>query len=240
MKAIKVILVMVLLCVSVVTFADKVLIQDTFSSTTLYGWMPVAGNWRVINGQLVQTDTKETMALLTGPVYQYGNMQYEFDVQYIAGAEDNYAGFGLHVCVNNPSKGRSWGDGKSILLWVTYDPEAYGWPGAFVQAYQSEGATDMTLYPDGDILKDGGRFPINEDALMWVRDNMDVVMNYTIPVKIRIDTRTGKGRVYDPFNPDKYYFPFDLGAAIMPGSYASVRMNSISVALDNVKVSQVE
>ena len=240
MKVIKVVLTMVLLCVSVVGFADKVLVQDTFSSSTLYGWMPVAGNWKVMNGKLVQTDTKETLSMLTGPVYQYGNVQYEFDAAYIAGGEDNYAGFGLHICVNGPSKNRSWGNGKSLLLWVTYDPDAYGWPGAFVQVYQSGGPTDMDLYPSGDILKDGGNYPINADAVQWVLNNMDVVMQSVIPVKIRIDTRTGKGRVYDPFNPDKYYFPFDLGTSIMPGSYAAIRMNSLSMSIDNVKITQMD
>ena len=232
MKGIKVALFLIFLSTSVFTFAQTVQMEDSFSSMSQ--WMGVSGNWKVMNGRLVQTDMKETMAMATARVSQSGSMLYEFDVEYAGGGEDDYAGFGFHVCVDNPSKARSWGNGKSLLAWVTWDPDAYGWPGGFIQVYQSKSPLDMNLYPEGDIIEDGDSFPIDTDYLKYE------YLDYNVPVKIMLDTRTGKGKFYDPFDPDRYYYPFDLGAPVSAGSYFTFRMNSVSLSIDNVRVSKLD
>jgi len=161
-------------------------------------------------------------------------MLYQFDVKYIGGGEDNYAGFGIHICINDPSMVRSWGNGRSILGWVTWDPEHYGYPGAFIQVYESTGITTMGLYdgiyPSSDIMKYGGMIPVSGQYLKYE------YLNYTVPIKLQIDTRTGRGRFYDPFDPEHYYYPFDLGAPIRSGNYFTFRMNSVSLSIDNVKI----
>jgi len=232
MKGFRVVLVALFLCVSLVAFSETTLLSDSFGS--LAKWSQASGTWKISSGRLVQTDVDETIAVATVPVRQSGEVMYEFDVRYVGGGEDDYAGFGLHIAVNNPSKGRSWGNGRSLLAWVTWDPDTYGWPGGFIQVYKSTAPLDMTLYPSGDIIKDGDRFPVNEEYLKYE------YLDYTVPVKLSIDLDTGEGKFYDPFAPDKYYFPFDLGAAIPAGSYFSFRMNSVALSIDNLKVTRLD
>jgi hypothetical protein len=231
MKNFKVVLVVLLLCSSVMAFSQRVLTSDSFSSTSK--WTVASGSWKTQGGRLVQTNDKETIAVINIPARQSGEVLYEFDARYVSGGEDDYAGFGIHICVNNPSKGRSWGTGKSLLAWVTWDPNTYGWPGGFIQVYQSKGPVEMNLYPYGDIIKDGDWYPINEEYLKYE------YLEYTVPVKMSIDLSTGAGKFYDPFDPDNYYYAFDLGAPIPAGSHFSFRMNSVSLSLDNLKITKL-
>jgi len=237
MKLVSVIISLLFLVVPVVIFADSVQVYDTFDNPSLPGLMKVSGNWQVINGRLIQADINEKMAMITIPVHQSGKVLYQFDFKYVKGAEDDYAGFGIHICVNNPSKKRSWGNGNSVLGWITWDPKHYGYPGLFVQVYKSNSSTDMVLFPElfpnPSPLVAGDMYPIRDEYL-----NSDY-LNYKIPVKILIDAETGKGKFYDPANPDKYYFSFDLGAPIGPGDYFSFRTNSVSVSIDNLKITEV-
>jgi hypothetical protein len=238
MKWLKFLFIFIFLFTVAIAFSQTTLVYETFSSKALTHWMPVSGNWKVMEGRLVQTDDNENMAMITIPVKQSGVMLYEFDVMYEGGGADDYAGFGMHICVNNPAKQRSWGNGKSLLGWVTWDPKHYGYPGGFIQLYDSRGATDMALstrvFPGGDIMKYGDMLPVARQYLQTK------YLKYKIPIKIRIDTRTGKGRIYDPFDPDRYFYRFDLGGAMRPGDYFTFRTNSVSVSIDNVRISKIE
>ncbi|MGQ9614973.1 MAG: hypothetical protein ACUVWJ_01060 [Spirochaetota bacterium] len=238
MKGLKVILLLLFLSTTVVAVSQTTLVWETFSSPSLGKWMPVSGSWKIRDGKLVQTDTNEKMAMITIPVRQTGTILYEFDFEYVTGGEDDYAGFGIHICVNDPSKVRSWGNGQSMLAWITWDPGTYGYPGGFIQVYESKGLTDMGLYtgiyPSPDPLMYGDLIPINEEYI-----NIEYIY-YTVPVRLLIDTRTGKGKFYDPFDPEAYYYPFDLGAPIKPGDYFTFRTNSVSVAIDNLRITRID
>jgi len=233
MKAVRTVLLLVFLGASLVGFSETTLVSDTFDSSSMGRWMTVSGTWRAMNGRLYQTDTSERMAMITIPVRQSGKVLYEFDVRYVAGGEDDYAGFGIHFCVNNPSKGRSWGNGDSYLAWLTWDPGTYGYPGGFAQIYDSEGPTDMDLFPEGDILEDGDRFPIMVDYLKTE------YLAYTVTVRVELDTTTGNGYIYDPFDPYRYRFPFAMGQSVKAGGYFSFRTNSLAVSIDNFKVTKL-
>jgi hypothetical protein len=232
MKTVKLVLLLVFFGASLMAFSETTLVSDSFSSSVLDKWTVVSGSWRAMNGRLYQTDTSEKMAMITLPVNQSGKILYEFDVRYVAGGEDNYAGFGIHFCITNPSKVRSWGMGQSFLAWLTWDPDTYGYPGGFAQVYESFAPTRMGLFPEGDIVEDGDQFPIMVDYL-----DMEF-LSYTITVRIELDTRTGKGYLYDPFDPYKYRYPFDMGQPINAGSYFGFRTNSLAVSLDNFRVAQ--
>jgi hypothetical protein len=238
MRWLKFLLVVVFLFTAVFAFSERTLVYDSFDSTALTRWMPVSGNWKVIHGRLVQTDAREKMAMITIPANQSGIILYEFDVKYVTGGADNYAGFGIHICTNSPSKSRSWGNGKSLLGWITWDPKAYGYPGGFLHVYESSGATNMSLsrkvFPSGDIMKHGDLMPISPEYLRTK------YLEYKIPIKIRINTRTGAGRFYDPFAPDRYYYRFSLGAPISSGDYFTFRTNSLSVSVDNVRITKLD
>jgi hypothetical protein len=221
------------LAVAGLAFGQTVVINSFSSSSLPAGWMPVSGDWKVMNGKLYQVDTRERMALLNIPAPQSGTVQYEFDLEYNGGAEDDYAGFGIHVIVDNPSRGRSWGDGQSALLWVTWDPKQYGAPGLFAQAYGSLSATDMTLYPPRDILRAGGDMPFPPQ---YVRMEF---LGATVPVKIVIDYDTGEMKVYDPLDM-RYYSRFRASLPKRSGRYFAFRTNSLSVRIDNFKITKLE
>jgi hypothetical protein len=236
MKIVKIFLVLLFLTTSVLAFSQTVRLDESFSSRSPKGWKQISGNWRVINGRLTQTDTNENMAMITVPVYQSGKMLYEFDLRYAEGGADGYAGFGIHICVNNPTNVRSWGNGQSILGWVTYDPKHYGYPGAYIQVYESKGKTKMGLhrdiFPSSDPMRHGDIISIPRDYLR------SEYINATVSFKLFFDTRTGEGRFYDPMNPDRYYYAFSLGS-VEPGGYLTFRTNSVSVSIDNVKVTKM-
>ena len=176
--------------------------------------------------------------MISIPVEQSGVILYEFNVKYVKGGADDYAGFGMHICTNNPTKSRSWGNGKGLLGWVTWDPNAYGYPGGFLHMYESRGASAMDLskriFPSGDIMKHGDLLPIPAQYLKTK------YLEYNIPIKIRINTRTGAGRFYDPFAPDRYYYRFNLGAPVKSGDYFTFRTNSLSVSFDDLKITKID
>jgi hypothetical protein len=237
MKVSKCMLVVLFVGVAFFAFTAPVSVNDTFSRSSLGQWRPVSGDWRIMGGKLVQADPNEKMAVILIPVSQSGVMRYQWELNYRGGGEDDYAGFGVHVCVSNPSFRRSWGQGRSLLGWVTWDPGAYGAPGAFIQVYESRGPVNMGLhrrvYPGTDIMRYGNLVPVAGDYL-----NAEY-LQYTVPMKLELDTRTGQGRFYDPFDPDRYYFPFDLGGPVQPGDYFAFRTNSVSVAIDNVRIERI-
>lgn len=239
MKLVKFLLVALFILVPIALFSQTVLLDETFSSpASLSGWWATAGDWKVMKGRLYQTDTKETMAMITIPVRQSGTMLYEFDLRYVAGGEDDYAGFGIHICVNNPSRVRSWGNGRSLLGWITWDPKTYGYPGAFIQVYESKSLTNMGLYtkifPGSDPIAYGDMLPVREEYLKYE------YLDATVPIKILINLDTGEGRFYDPLDPDKYYYSFYLGGPVKPGNYFSFRVNSVSLSLDNLKITKIK
>jgi hypothetical protein len=231
-------LVLLFIGASVAAFADYTVLSDSFNNGSMGKWKPISGSWRVSGGRLAQVDTNEKMAMVVVPAYQSGKVLYEFDVEYIGGGEDDYAGFGIHVCVNSPSSKRSWGNGDSMLGWVTWDPKAYGSPGGFIQVYESRSNSQMGLYtgvfPGSDPLRYGDLIPVNREYLKAE------YLSYRVPVKIMIDTRTGEGRFYDPFDPDRYYFPFDLGAPIGTGGFFVLRTNSVALSFDNVRITRMD
>jgi hypothetical protein len=238
MRWLKFVLVAVFLFTAVFAFSERTLVYETFDSTALTRWMPVSGNWKVMQGRLVQTDAQEKMAMISIPVEQSGIILYEFDVKYVTGGGDNYAGFGMHICTNNPAKKRSWGNGSSLLGWITWDPEAYGYPGGFLHLYESRNSKDMLLskrlFPSGDIMKYGDLMPIPVEYLNTK------YLDYKIPIKIRINTKTGEGRFYDPFAPDRYYYKFSLRGPVKPGGYFTFRTNSLAVSIDNLRISKLD
>jgi hypothetical protein len=237
MKIVRFALVIVFLLASTLAFSQTVRLMENFSSPSLKGWTLVSGNWQVINGRLTQTNTQENMAMITIPVYQSGKMLYEFDLRYVDGGQDDYAGFGIHVCVNDPTNTRSWGNGESVLGWVTWDPKHYGYPGGYIQLYESRSKTQMELdrriYPGGNPLKYGDLIVVPAGYLKYE------YLNATVPMKLMLDTATGEGRFYDPFDPDRYYYPFYLGRSIKPGGFLTFRTNSVSISIDNLKVTRM-
>lgn len=227
MKKLVIVAVMFFLLSSIGLFAQEILAKDTFSS--MGNWQPAAGNWVVKSGKLYQLDAEEPLAKINRRVPQYGPIQYEFNIKYVDGGGDGHAGFGIHVFVDQAHRGKSWGNGRSILLWLNYDvntkaEEHYGFRG---QVYRSVSHSKMELMEDYNI-----RIPTSSLKMEY--------LNYTIPVKMKLYPDTGEVRVYNPARKDYFYRFYLPGfASGVKGSYMSLRTNSLAVMFDDVTVSEI-
>ncbi|MBN1698674.1 MAG: hypothetical protein JW881_14255 [Spirochaetales bacterium] len=214
--------------------AEDYLIRDGFA--IMGEWKRINGSWTIKNGVLVQEDTADTMTHSARMVKQEGIMEYEFDCFYRGGLSDRYGGFGIHICIDSPTSGRSWGMGRSFLLWMTFDPKAYGRDDCFfLQVYRSTSPVHMDFLHN----KKGDEYPLDPDILSPEDFTATGRDNDHLRFRIRIDCTNGKGRFYHPRKPE-YYYPFDLDTVIQPGMYISFRTNSLSIGIDEVIVRAIE
>jgi len=175
------------------------------------------GQWDISGDKLIQSDLDAGMARVDIPYPQIGIAAYNFNVQYKAGGtDDQHAGFGLHVFVDEPAPGKAWGNGNSYLIWLNYDENAKGiTKGLSAQVYKSLNHSQMELLAD---------FDLNKYAHLLNADNSDFV----IPVKMLINGITGDVKVYDP-TMEGYVYSFNLGnSKPIIGNYVSLRTNSAS------------
>jgi len=215
-------------------FSRDYLFNDSFS--ILGEWNIVYGDWIVKEGLLIQNSTKSTITHITRIVKQEGVMEYEFACTYIRGLEDNYGGFGIHLCIDTPTHSRSWGMNKSYLFWITFDPAAYKREDCFfLQVYKSTSPIHM------DFLHDtpGDAYPLDPQVLSPKDFIATAKTGELIKLRFQIDTKTGQGKFYHPGD-ETVYFPFDLQTEIEPGMYIGLRTNSISIGVGYVAVRSLE
>lgn len=198
---------------------------------SLGDWKAGYGDWKIVDGRLTQTSLKAGMAMANLPVPQSGVMQYEFEGRYIDGLQDQYGGFGIHIFVDRPLGKKSWGSGHSYLLWLTYDPKAYGGSGLYAQAYKSTGHSVMGL------MHKGNDYQIPAEILKGI--DVNNLGKYFLPVKIVVDTNTGSVKVYDPLRAN-YYYRFTLGGPLGKGGFIGLRTNSLAGNFSNIKVTRLE
>lgn len=176
------------------------------------------GNWAVIGDRLYQNNIKAGMARVDIPAPQAGMMVYKFNVRYQDGAEDMHAGFGIHLFVDKPAKGKAWGNGKSYLLWLNYDENAKDiTKGLSAQIYKSLTNSKMELIADIDL---------NDYVYLLTEDLLDMV----IPVKMVVNGFNGDVKIYDPTN-SAYVYKFNIGnKAPLTGQFISLRTNSMGIS----------
>ncbi len=241
MKSLKLVLVL-LFVFSYVCFGQQVIVNESFYS--MGDWKPAPenyGDWQIVNGRLAQLSVTAGMAKVNSPVIQSGIMQYEFDVQYIAHGNDQHGAFGIHINIDNPANGISWGNGKSFLLWITYDPEVYAGTGLMAQCYKSEGNSVMDEITTSDMYEKGG-FEIPETTTVNKVEYVYIDTSYLdnpIKISLIIDSNTGTVYVKDPLIPNWEWY-FEIGEPIPDGSYISLRTSSLAVSFDNFKVTQIK
>jgi hypothetical protein len=180
-----------------------------------------AGNWGFTGERLFQNDAGARLAKVNFQVPQKGPMVYQFNARYEGGGEDGHGGFGLHVFGNSAFNGPSWGNGKSYLLWLNYDenPENSAIPkGLSGQVYRSYTNSYMELVQSVDLNK-------------YVDYVTDEVLYAPVSFKIIADGDTGEIRVYDPIDPDAYYF-FSIANRDIPltGNWAALRTNGVKLS----------
>jgi hypothetical protein len=176
------------------------------------------GDWAVLGTRLYQNNLKAGMARVDIPAPQAGMMVYEFNVKYEDGAEDMHAGFGVHLFVDKPARGKAWGNGKSYLLWLNYDKNAKGiTKGLSAQIYKSVSNSKMELLADIDL---------NKFVHLLTAEVLDMV----IPVKMVVNGFNGDVKIYDPSD-STYVYKFNLGSTEpLTGQYMSLRTNSMGIS----------
>jgi hypothetical protein len=177
------------------------------------------GKWELNNQRLYQKDLEAGMARIDIPAPQAGSMVYEFNVRYQdGGVEDLHGGFGVHIFVDEFSKGRAWGNGNSYLLWLNYDANPKGITKGFsAQVYKSTSHSRMELLAD---------FDLNEYAFLLTEENMNAI----IPVKMVVNGFTGDVKIYDPTD-STYVYKFNLGnTKALTGNFISLRTNSLGLS----------
>ena len=195
-----------------------------------YGVKSAYGDWKWMGGRLVQLDVRAGMAQAHYFLPQTGVIQYEFDVKYLAGGMDGYAAFGAHIGIDKPHPSKSWGNGKSFLLWLTYDPKTYGGLGVYGQAYKSASSSVM------GVLHKETAYAVPPSRLGGLE--ADKLAMYSLPVKIVVDYDSGWCKVYDPVRAN-YYYKFTLGQAIRGGRYVALRTSSLACSFGNFKVTKL-
>lgn len=175
------------------------------------------GDWEVDGNRVYQKDleTGIAKAWLTYP--QKGVVEYNFNVRFEDGfLDDGHAGFGLHIFVDKPAKGFSWGEGHSYLLWLNYDanPVSDDIPaGLSAQVYKSDVDWDMELVESVSLA-------VLEKTLMKFPASTKV------PIKIIADGRTGLVKLYDPLTEGLFYTLHLGNSKSLKGDYVTLRTNS--------------
>jgi hypothetical protein len=107
------------------------------------GAFSILGKWTVNPSAAAQTNKSALFAKLAIPLEQERRpLRYSFT----AGSRGSgWVGLGLHIIVETGQRRRGYGEGKSLLVWLTHDPKHRGDEATRLQLYRSTTDVDMTL-----------------------------------------------------------------------------------------------
>jgi len=194
-----------------------------YAQSTVPDYQAAAGKWTLKDGRLYQTDFHSGLAKANVKVPQKGPMVYDFNVRCEGGIQDGQGGFGLHLFTNSVSGGRTWGSGKSYLLWLNYDekPATADIPrGLSGQVYRSVSDTRMDL-------------ALSVDLNRYRPYLTEAVLAEPVSFRVWVNGDTGEVRVYDPTDPDYrqyYYFYIDKADLPLKGDWVVLRTNGMSAS----------
>ena len=164
------------------------------------------GSWQEIDGRLAQTDASAFLAGAFVPAGIPGKAEYSFDVAYIGGLEDNAIGFGALV--------------PGFAMGLVWDPATFGGSGLRAQVYNE----------DGEIHEYGGvTYDMEIPAAMIAGITVDMLMNATLTVRIRIDSSNGNVWVKDPFDATTWW-AFTLGQSLEGEGHNMIGVGTTSAA----------
>jgi cell division protein FtsB len=127
-------------------------IQDGLS-----GALPDVGDWSVSGDRALQADSDAYFAKLALPVPQ-GNEPTLYSFQVRSLDPSGWVGVGLHFNVRDVEKRRGYGMGKSLLVWLTRDPDVYKNQLTYLQLYRSDDDINMGRVLDAVIEEPISRF----------------------------------------------------------------------------------
>jgi hypothetical protein len=113
------------------------------------GYKVRIGTWKITGGILSQTDKKQYFSRITFPLVQSAKpFLYSFEMK--AGA-NGWVGAGIHLFADSVKKTKGFGEGKSLLVWLTRDAKVRGNDGTYLQVYRSDSDVSMERVLDAKI-----------------------------------------------------------------------------------------
>ncbi len=107
------------------------------------------GVWTLSNGVLSQTDKRQYFSRLTFPIAQSSKpVLYSFETK--TGAK-GWVGTGIHFFADGVKKPKGFGEGKSLLVWLTRDLKVRGNDGTYLQVYRSDNDVSMERVLDAKV-----------------------------------------------------------------------------------------
>ncbi len=107
------------------------------------------GTWKQAAGLLSQTDKGQYFSRLTFPLLQSAKpVLYSFETK--TGSK-GWVGTGIHLFADGVKKAKGFGEGKSLLVWLTRDAKVRGNDGTYLQVYRSDSDISMERVLDAKI-----------------------------------------------------------------------------------------
>jgi hypothetical protein len=117
--------------------------ENRFSVEGFEGAVPLVGRWTLAPEVVRQLDGTALTAKLAVPLAQQRRPRAYTVTARSEGT--GWVGVGLHVMVSAAEKHRGWGEGRSVLVWLTSDPKHRGDTLTRLQVYRSASDVDMRL-----------------------------------------------------------------------------------------------
>jgi len=111
---------------------------------------PDVGTWSITPSSAIQTDSDAFFAKLAVPARQTDKpMLYSFRARSLD--PEGWVGLGLHFFVSDVELRRGYGMGRSLLVWLTRDPDVYKTRYTYLQLYRSDDDINMGRVLDAVI-----------------------------------------------------------------------------------------
>ena len=110
---------------------------------------PRIGTWKVEGGRASQLDAKAFFARLEMPLEQ---TKRPYLYRFTARSEgQGWVGLGLHLFASNVRSRKGYGEGRSLLVWLTRDPEERRIDATYLQLYRSDDDVNMERVLDAKL-----------------------------------------------------------------------------------------
>lgn len=110
---------------------------------------PRIGTWKVEGGRASQLDAKAFFARLEMPLEQT-KRPYLYRFTAVSQGQ-GWVGLGLHLFASNVRSRKGYGEGRSLLVWLTRDPEERRTDATYLQLYRSDDDVNMERVLDAKL-----------------------------------------------------------------------------------------
>lgn len=147
-----------------------------------------SGEWESVGDEIHQTDGDQFFARLRIPVEQTVTPTL-FSFQARASAV-GWNGYGLHLFASGSDRQGGYGMGRSLLVWLTRDPDYYGNRNVHLELYRSDNdvamervlggiiGEDLSVWLQVDVLVD----PVQNRATLFVDGELKI--HYRLPMDL--------------------------------------------------------